>query len=51
MQATPKRKEGQDDELDEWDQRIQRGGCASEHEGLQNCYLEHHDWRKCRDEV
>jgi cytochrome c oxidase assembly factor 4 len=41
----------QDDELDEWDARIQRGGCMQEHLKLQDCYLDTKDWRKCKDEV
>jgi hypothetical protein len=41
----------QDDELDEWDQRIERGGCAKEHFKLQDCYLGTKDWRKCKAEV
>lgn len=41
----------QDDELDEWDARIQRGGCMQEHLKLQDCYFDTKDWRKCKDEV
>jgi hypothetical protein len=40
-----------EDEPDEWDQRIERGGCAKEHYKLQECYLDTKDWRKCKDEV
>jgi len=40
-----------EDEPDEWDQRIERSGCASEHYKLQDCFHEHHDWRKCSSEV
>lgn len=38
----------QDDEPDEWDARIERGGCAQEHYKLQDCYLDTKDWRKCK---
>jgi len=41
----------QDDEPDEWEQRIDRGGCSKEHYRLQDCYMETKDWRKCKDEV
>src|SRR5271169_1844189 len=40
-----------EDEPDEWEQRIDRGGCAKEHYKLQDCYMETKDWRKCRKEV
>src|SRR5271170_6864126 len=40
-----------DDEPDEWEQRIDRGGCSKEHYKLQDCYMETKDWRKCKDEV
>ena len=40
-----------DDEPDEWDQRIEKGGCAKEHYKLQDCYMDTKDWRKCKDEV
>jgi cytochrome c oxidase assembly factor 4 len=40
-----------EDEPDEWDLRIERGGCAQEHFKLQDCYMETKDWRKCKDEV
>jgi hypothetical protein len=39
------------DEVDEWELRIERGGCAKEHERLQECYLDGKDWRGCREEV
>lgn len=41
----------QDDEPDEWDARIERGGCAQEHYKLQDCYMDTKDWRKCKDQV
>lgn len=40
-----------DDEPDEWDMRIQKGGCAKEHFKLQDCYMDTKDWRKCKNEV
>jgi len=40
-----------DDEPDEWESRIERGGCAKEHYKLQDCYLDTKDWRKCKDQV
>jgi hypothetical protein len=40
-----------EDEPDEWEQRIDRGGCAKEHYKLQDCYMETKDWRKCKEEV
>ena len=39
------------DEPDEWDLRIERGGCAQEHFKLQDCYMETKDLRKCKDQV
>lgn len=40
-----------DNEPDEWDIRIEKGGCAREHYKLQDCYIENKDWRKCKEEV
>jgi cytochrome c oxidase assembly factor 4 len=40
-----------DEEPDEWEERIKRGGCAEEHFKLQNCYSDTKDWRKCKIEV
>ncbi|KAI8995055.1 hypothetical protein BC832DRAFT_362378 [Gaertneriomyces semiglobifer] len=39
------------DEEDPYDARIRRSGCKMQHEALQNCYIDHHDWRKCREEM
>ncbi len=40
-----------EDETDEWEQTIEQGGCVKENVQLQNCYLEKHDWRQCKEEV
>jgi len=40
-----------EDEPDEWEQRIDRGGCAKEHYKLQDCYMGTKDWRKCKEEA
>ncbi|KAG0340890.1 hypothetical protein BG004_006234 [Podila humilis] len=38
-----------EDEEDEYEKRIERTGCSAENETLQNCYMETHDWRQCKD--
>ncbi|KAI8926892.1 hypothetical protein BC831DRAFT_454816 [Entophlyctis helioformis] len=40
-----------DDDEDPYITRIKRSGCFPEHERLQDCYYDKHDWRKCRDEM
>ena len=44
--------EEDEDEVDEYELRIERSGCAKEHYALQDCY---HDndrrWAKCKDEM
>jgi cytochrome c oxidase assembly factor 4 len=40
-----------EDDIDEWEGRILKGGCAREHYKLQDCYMDNKDWRKCKDEV
>ncbi|PKS10987.1 hypothetical protein jhhlp_002746 [Lomentospora prolificans] len=39
------------DEPDEWDQRIDRTGCADENAKLTDCYYERKDWRACTAEM
>ncbi|CAI4213442.1 unnamed protein product [Parascedosporium putredinis] len=39
------------DEPDEWDQRIDRTGCADQNAKLTDCYFEHKDWRSCTAEM
>ncbi|KAI0477448.1 mitochondrial genome maintenance protein mgm101 [Xylariaceae sp. FL0804] len=40
----------QDDEPDEWDQRINSTGCSDENMKLTDCYFEKKDWRACKKE-
>ncbi|CAH2446883.1 Cytochrome c oxidase organization component [Komagataella phaffii CBS 7435] len=40
-----------DDEPDEWDQRINKTGCAEENLQLQLCHADTGDWRKCINEM
>lgn len=40
-----------DDEPDEWDQRIIKTGCADENLKLQLCHYDTNDWRKCTKEM
>ncbi|KIW19569.1 hypothetical protein PV08_00142 [Exophiala spinifera] len=41
----------EDDELDEWDQRIFSTGCAEEQLRMNDCYYDKKDWRLCRNEM
>lgn len=36
---------------DLYEQLLEKSGCAHAHFALQECYLEHHDWRKCQAEM
>ncbi|KAI8874139.1 hypothetical protein GQ42DRAFT_160002 [Ramicandelaber brevisporus] len=38
-----------DDEEDTYTRAIRTSGCMAQHEALQNCYIDTHDWRQCRD--
>ena len=40
-----------EEEKDEYEERIEKSGCAEYHYALQDCYFEHNDWRKCRKEM
>jgi len=40
-----------DDNIDDWQLAIQRGGCARENAKLQDCHDFTRDWRRCRFEV
>ncbi|CAK7895434.1 cytochrome oxidase assembly factor 4 [[Candida] anglica] len=40
-----------DDEPDEWDQRILNTGCHEENLKLQLCHADSGDWRKCLNEM
>jgi cytochrome c oxidase assembly factor 4 len=42
---------GADDGVDDWQQAIQKGGCAEENARVQDCYEFTKDWRRCRFEV
>ncbi|KAJ9606888.1 hypothetical protein H2200_008898 [Cladophialophora chaetospira] len=42
---------GQEEELDEWDQRIFSTGCADEQLRMNDCYYDKKDWRACKTEV
>ncbi|EMG49881.1 COA4 Cytochrome oxidase assembly factor 4 [Candida maltosa Xu316] len=43
--------DGDDDEPDEWDQRILKTGCHDENLKLQLCHADTGDWRKCLKEM
>lgn len=53
MQPDPKVATPQDDdeEPDEWDQRIISTGCDKENLKLQLCHADSGDWRKCSKEL
>ncbi|KEZ42192.1 hypothetical protein SAPIO_CDS6265 [Scedosporium apiospermum] len=40
-----------DDEPDEWEQRIDKTGCAAENAKMTDCYFERKDWRACAAEL
>ncbi|OAA53804.1 hypothetical protein SPI_09249 [Niveomyces insectorum RCEF 264] len=44
-------KQIEEDEPDEWEQRIFSTGCADENAKLTDCYYEKKDWRACKDEM
>ena len=41
----------EEDQPDEWDQRIIDTGCAEENLNLQLCHADTGDWRKCLKEM
>lgn len=41
----------EDDQPDEWDQRIMDTGCHEENLKLQLCHADTGDWRKCTEEM
>ncbi|KAL8944000.1 MAG: hypothetical protein Q9216_000709 [Gyalolechia sp. 2 TL-2023] len=43
--------EDEDDEMDEWDQRIFSTGCSQEQTKMNDCYFEKKDWRACKQEI
>ncbi|KAG2736536.1 hypothetical protein G9P44_000626 [Scheffersomyces stipitis] len=43
--------EEDDDEPDEWDQRIMNTGCHQENLALQLCHADTGDWRQCTKEM
>ncbi|XP_063813038.1 cytochrome c oxidase assembly factor 4 homolog, mitochondrial [Pseudophryne corroboree] len=40
-----------EDEEDPVDAMIGRTGCTAHHYAVQECMVEHQDWRKCQDQV
>ena len=40
-----------DNEPDDWDNRIFSTGCAVENTKLNDCYFEKKDWRLCKQEM
>lgn len=42
---------GQEEEVDEWEERVERSSCAKFHYALQECYSTHGDWRQCQREM
>ncbi|KAI3629955.1 hypothetical protein MIR68_011390 [Amoeboaphelidium protococcarum] len=40
-----------EEETNEYEQRINASGCAAQNEQLQECYLKYKDWRKCKEEM
>ncbi|KAL8861476.1 MAG: hypothetical protein Q9178_002000 [Gyalolechia marmorata] len=47
----PIHNEGEDEEKDEWDQRIFSTGCSNEQSKMNDCYFDKKDWRACKDET
>ena len=45
------RTHGEAEVEDPYENAIERSGCARYHHALQDCYLEHGDWRKCQEEM
>ena len=39
------------DSMDQYDQIMSNSPCISQHEDLQNCYMEKKDWRECKREM
>lgn len=39
----------EDEEEDLVDKLISKSGCSEEHFKVQECMVEHQDWRKCQD--
>ncbi|XP_066450244.1 cytochrome c oxidase assembly factor 4 homolog, mitochondrial [Eleutherodactylus coqui] len=40
-----------EEEEDPVDQMISRTGCTAFHYAVQECMVEHQDWRRCQDQV
>lgn len=40
-----------DNVVDEWDERIEKTGCAEENERLLICHYDKQDWRQCLPEM
>lgn len=49
--AAAQAQQDEDDEPDEWEQRIFSTGCADENTKLTDCYYDKKDWRACRSEM
>lgn len=49
--SNPRDEELDDDEPDEWDQRIIKTGCHEENLKLQLCHADTGDWRQCTQEM
>jgi cytochrome c oxidase assembly factor 4 len=43
--------EGEEDREDPFNVALRKTGCEALHYKLQDCFLEHRDWRKCQEEV
>ncbi|KAI0998569.1 hypothetical protein K3495_g9626 [Podosphaera aphanis] len=41
----------EDDEPDDWEQRILDTGCAVENTKMNDCYYDKKDWRACKQEL
>ncbi|KAI1619041.1 hypothetical protein EDD36DRAFT_427699 [Exophiala viscosa] len=50
-QGTPIETKAEDEELDDWDQRIFSTGCAEEQLRMNDCYYDKKDWRACKNEM
>ncbi|CAN3364503.1 cytochrome oxidase assembly factor 4 [Diutina catenulata] len=51
MKPEPVQQVDDDDEPDEWDQRIMNTGCHAENLALQLCHADTGDWRQCVKEM
>ncbi len=47
----PPREDEDDGDMDPVDRMLKKAGCLDLHYKVQECMVDHKDWRKCKDEV